>query len=82
MKNVCSEYTGTYSFKTGFFGLTDMPKEFQKAMDNTLKEMPGVFCFLDDNLLVSRGSVCEHNCLVENVFVCLNTEEFSLNLLK
>ena len=33
---VCGEQTGTYRFKTGFYGLTDMPKEFQKAMDNTL----------------------------------------------
>ena len=28
--------TGTYRFKTGFYGLTDMPAEFQKAMDYTL----------------------------------------------
>ena len=34
---VCVEQTGTYRFKTGFYGLTDMPKEFQKAMDNTLQ---------------------------------------------
>ena len=27
---------GTYRFKTGFYGLTDMPAEFQKAMDYTL----------------------------------------------
>ena len=26
---VCGEFTGTYRFKTGFYGLTDMPKEFQ-----------------------------------------------------
>ena len=28
--------TGTYRFKTGFYGLTDMPTEFQKAMDRIL----------------------------------------------
>ena len=28
--------TGTYSFQTGFYWLTDMPAEFQKAMDYTL----------------------------------------------
>ena len=33
---VCWEQTGAYRFNTGFYGLTDMPKEFQKAMDNTL----------------------------------------------
>ena len=51
LKIICSEYTGSYSFKTGFYGLTDMSNYFQKAMDNTLKRLPGVFCFLDDNLL-------------------------------
>ena len=29
------DMTGTYRFKTGFYGLTDMPAEFQKAMDYT-----------------------------------------------
>ena len=33
---ICGESTGTYRFKTGFYGLTDMPAEFQKAMDYTL----------------------------------------------
>ena len=28
--------TGTYRFLTGFYGLADMPAEFQKAMDRTL----------------------------------------------
>ena len=43
---VCGEQTGSYRFKTGFYGLTDMPKEFQKAMDNTLQVLSIVFlCF-------------------------------------
>ena len=33
---VCGEFTALYRFKTGFYGLTDMPKELQKAMDNTI----------------------------------------------
>ena len=33
---ICDESTGTYRFKTSFYGLTDMPAEFQKAMDYTL----------------------------------------------
>ena len=52
---VCGEQTGTYRFKTGFYGLTDMPKEFQKfqkAMDKTLQGLLGVFCFLEDILIV------------------------------
>ena len=34
---LCGEATGTYRFMTGFYGLTDMPTEFQKAMDCTLQ---------------------------------------------
>ena len=39
----CGEQTGTYHFKTGFYGLTFMPKEFQKVMDNNLQRLSGVF---------------------------------------
>ena len=33
---VGGQATGTYRFLTGFYGLADMPAEFQKAMDRTL----------------------------------------------
>ena len=65
---VCGEQTGTYRFKTGFYGLTDMPKEFQKAMDNTLQGLSGVFCFLNGILVVSKGLAVDHNFLVDKVF--------------
>ena len=79
---VCGEQTGTYRFKTGFYGLTDMPKEFQKAMENTLQGLSGVFCFLDDILIVSEGSVVDHNILVDKVFARLDKEGFALKLSK
>ena len=44
--------TGTYRFQTQFFGLTDMPEEFQKAMDYTLIFLKNTYCFLDDILIV------------------------------
>ena len=79
---VCGEFTGTYRFKTGFYGLTDMPKEFQKAMDNTIQGIQGVFCFLDDILIVSKGSVTEHNETVDKVLSRLDKEGFALKLSK
>ena len=79
---VCGEQTGTYRFKTGFYGLTDMPKEFQKAMDNTLQGLSGVFCFLDDILIVSKGSVEDHNILVDKVISRLDKEGFALKFSK
>ena len=57
--------TGTYRFKTGFYGLTDIPAEFQKAMDYTmLIGLENTFCFLDDILIVSKGSEEDHFKLV------------------
>ena len=76
------EQTGTYRIKTGFYGLTDMPKEFQKIMDNTLQSLSGVFFFLDNILIVSKGSVVEHNYFVEKVIVRLDDENFALKLSK
>ena len=74
--------TGTYRFLTGFYGLTDMPTEFQKAMDSTLRNLLNVFCFLDDILVCSRGSIAEHNKIVEEVIRRIDAEGFSLKLSK
>ena len=58
--------SGTYRFQSGFYGLTDMPAELQKAMDFTLIGLKNTYCFLDDKLIVSRGSKKEHKnkCLI------------------
>ena len=58
------EGTGTYRFITGFYGLTNMPAAFQKAMDYTLVGIQNTYCFLDDIIVVSRGSKEEHLKLV------------------
>ena len=52
-KIVSGDMTGTYRFKTGFYGLTDMPAAFEKAIDCTLARVVISFCFLDDILIVS-----------------------------
>ena len=79
---ICGEQTGTYRFKTGFYGLTDMLKEFQKAMDNTLQGLSGVFCFLDHILIISKGSILDHTILVDKVITRLDEEGFALKLSK
>ena len=65
---ICGDSTGTYRFKTGFYGLTDMPAEFQKAMDYTLVGLTNTFCFLDDIIVVSKGSRESH---LKYVYKCL-----------
>ena len=59
-----------------------MPKEFQKAMDKTIQGIQGVFCFLDDILIVLKGSVTKHNEIVEKVLSRLDKEGFALKLSK
>ena len=57
---ICGESTGTCRFKTGFYGLTEMPAEFQKTMDNKLVGFQNTFCILDDIIIVSTGSESDH----------------------
>ena len=58
------EVTGTYRFITGFYGLTEMPAAYQKLMDYTLVGLDDTHCFLDDIIIVSRGSKEDHLKLV------------------
>ena len=46
---------GTYRFHSGFYGLTNMTAELQKAMDFTLIGLKNNYCFLDDKFVVSKG---------------------------
>ena len=50
----------TYRFVTGFYGLTVMPAEFQKVMDNILARFREVFVFIDEILIVTKGAKNEH----------------------
>ena len=79
---VRGQATGTYRFLTVFYGLADMPAEFQKAMDGILNHAKNTFCFLDDILVVSKGNEQEHERLVTNVFKKLDNENLALKLEK
>ena len=52
--------TGIYRYKTAFYGLTIMPTEFQRIMDMILQKIRNVFAFIDDIMLVTKGSKEEH----------------------
>ena len=52
--------TGTYRFTTGYYGLTVMPTEFQKLMDLTLANVNSVFVYIDDILIVTKGTKQQH----------------------
>ena len=73
---VSGEARRTYRFQTGFYGLTDMPAEFQKALDSTLVGLTNTHCFLDDIIIFSNGSQSEHLELVHKCLEKLDQEKF------
>ena len=52
--------TETYRFLNGFYSLTDMPATFQKIVDKTLEGIASKFAFLDDILVITKGTIPEH----------------------
>ena len=74
--------TGTYRFKNVFYGLTLMPAEFQKVIDNLLKKFPRAKAFIDDILIASKGTRVEHIALVEKILKKLDVSNVSLKLRK
>ena len=79
---ISCERTGTYRFITAFYGLTHMPVAFQKVMDYTLVGLQNTHCFLDDIIVVSRGSKEEHLKLVYRCLKKLDEDNLRINLYK
>ena len=74
--------TGVYRFVTGFYGLTIMPTEFQRIIDLTLAGITNTFAFIDDILVVTRGSKQEHLVKVKEVLHRLDEANVGLKLEK
>ena len=79
---VGGQATGTYRFQTGFYGLADMPAEFQKMVDLTLGNSVGVYAFLDDILIVSNGSASQHQELILQTLAKLDQENLAVKFSK
>ena len=59
-----------------------MPAEFQKAMEDTLIGLKNTFCFLDDILIVNKGSEEDHFQLVVDCLMKLDADNLRINLPK
>ena len=59
-----------------------MPAEFQKVIDNLLKEFPQANAFIDDILIASKGTKTEHIALVEKILKKLDVSNVALKLRK
>ena len=75
---VGGDITGTYQFLTGFYGLGDMPNEFQRVMDSTLGNIPFTNCYLDDILVASKGSFIDHKKTVYKILSTLDSYNFAV----
>ena len=74
--------TGTYRFLNGFYGLTYMPATFQKLIDKTLEGITSKFVFLDDILVITKGSINEHEKELDKILKILNNEGLAIMLQK
>ena len=72
--------TGTYQFQTGLYGLTDMPAEFQKAVDLTLTNCNKTYAYLDDILIATQGSIESHRQKLQTVLTKLDDENLAISL--
>ena len=74
--------TGTYRFKNGFYGLIDMPATFQKVMNFTLVNINSAHAFLDDIIIITKGSLSDHEKELDKVLTRLDKENLAISLQK
>ena len=70
--------SGTYRFTTGYYGVTIMPTEFQKVIDLTLANTNSVFVYIDDILIVTKGTKHDHINKVREVMKKLDEANLQL----
>ena len=59
-----------------------MPATFQKTIDKTLEGISSKFAFLDDILVITKGSLNEHEHKLDKMREKLDKENLALNLQK
>ena len=74
--------TGTFRFINGFYGLTEMPAIFHKAKDYTLNDIKSAHAFLDDIIIITTGSLNEHEQEIKKVLSRLDKENLTISLHK
>ena len=74
--------TGIYQFINKFYGLSDMPATFQKTLDKTLENINNKFNFLDNILIITKGSPYDHELDAYIVLSRLDKENLAIKLEK
>ena len=65
-----------------FLRLTDMPAEFRKAVYLILTNCTNAYAYLDDILIITKGSLELHKEKLQTVLRILNKEKLALSLEK
>ena len=82
-KNLCiftvtgGDFTGYYRFLKGFYGLADIPTIFQERIHTTLEHKHPAW--LDDIIIVTTGSIDEHETEVRETLKKLEQAGYRLN---
>ena len=59
-----------------------MPATFQKTIDKTLEGIPSKFAFLDDILIITKGTIKEHEQELDKTLQKLDEEGLAISLQK
>ena len=59
-----------------------MPATFQKTIDKTLEDITSKFAFFDDILVITKGSLSEHERELDKKLEKLDQEDLAINLEK
>ena len=74
--------TAKYKFLNGFYGLTDLPATFQKVMDTTLDGRNSTNAILDNIIIITKGTIENHEEEIDKTLNWLNEENLAINLHK
>ena len=78
---ICGKSTGIRRFKTGFYGLTDMPAEFAESNKLYIYISPK-YLLLEDIRKVSNRSESKHYNYVNKFLKKINEDNLCINLQK
>ena len=70
--------SGLYRYRKCPFGLSDQPGSFQLMMDTITAGYPGVYCYLDDIIIVGKSSE-EHDSRLHTLLKKLKSYGATLN---
>ena len=76
---VINTHQGLYQYRRLPFGLSCAPAIFQKIIDQTVADIPGVVCYLDD-LVVTGKTDHEHILNLQKTLDRLRTAGFHLKM--